>query len=45
MSAGNSFICRGIGRDILFFSGSIIFIRMVVNALQEEATVPVPGKL
>ena len=45
MSTANLFISRGIGRDILFFGGSIIFIRMIVSALQEEASVTVPGKL
>lgn len=31
---------RGIGRDILFYGGSIIVIRLLVSALQEDLNIP-----
>lgn len=29
-------ICRGAGRDVIFFGGSVVVIRMMVNALKDE---------
>lgn len=35
----NTFLIdRSVGRDIIFFGGSVVIIRMIVSAMKEEVT-------